>query len=130
MACTNWLGTLNNPTVDPQEFLQSWHNKANAVYVVGQLEKGAEGTVHIQYFVNFKKPGQRLSYLKKYCSQSHFEMVRTNNGADLYCMKAETRVDGPWEFGTKPLKRNSKTDWDEVFQHAKKGEFDKIPAQV
>lgn len=57
MACTNWLGTLNNPKIEAKDFLESWFKKANAVYVVGQLEKGAEGTPHIQYFVNFKKPG-------------------------------------------------------------------------
>lgn len=57
MASTNWLGTYNNPEVDPREFLERWHTHGKAVYVCGQLERGEEGTVHIQYFVNFKKPG-------------------------------------------------------------------------
>jgi hypothetical protein len=57
MACVNYLATLNNPEVDPREFLESWVTKAKASYVTGQLEKGQEGTVHIQYFINFKKPG-------------------------------------------------------------------------
>jgi len=29
-------------------------------------------------------------------------------------MKEETRIDGPWEFGVKPVQRNNKTDWEEV----------------
>lgn len=33
-----------------------------------------------------------------------------NNGADAYCMKEETRVDGPWTFGILPAKRNVKGD--------------------
>lgn len=57
MACVNWLITHNNPTVSLAEYLEAWHTRGKAAYVVGQLEKGAEGTVHIQCFVNFKKPG-------------------------------------------------------------------------
>jgi len=96
MACTNWLGTLNNPDVVPQEYLENFFTKLNATYVCGQLEKGAEGTAHIQFFINVKKPGQRISALKKICNKAHFEQVRVNNGADNYCMKEDTRVEGPW----------------------------------
>lgn len=41
-------------------------------------------------------------------------MVKINNGADNYCMKEDTRLEGPFEYGIKPVKRNSKTDWEEV----------------
>lgn len=54
----NWIGTLNNPDgVVVQEFLERWVLRAKAVYVCGQLERGEEGTVHVQYHINFKKPG-------------------------------------------------------------------------
>ena len=50
-----WIGTYNNPDVTMCEsFLKAWHEQAKAVFVTGQLEKGKEGTVHIQYFVQFK----------------------------------------------------------------------------
>jgi DNA mismatch repair protein MutH len=45
-------------------------------------------------------------------------------------MKEETRVDGPWEFGIKPVKRNSKEDWEEVRKLAMEGKMDKIPADI
>ncbi len=51
-----WIGTLNNP--DPamvEDYIQAWHTKAEAVYATGQLEKGAAGTPHVQFFVQFKK---------------------------------------------------------------------------
>lgn len=48
-----YLGTLNNPTVDPKDFLEKWFTQGKARYVCGQLEKGEEGTPHIQYFLNF-----------------------------------------------------------------------------
>jgi hypothetical protein len=105
----NWLGTLNNPAVDPEEYLLQWADKA--VYVCGQLEEGKEGTRHIQFFVNFKQ-AVRLSALKKVCGKAHFEVVKVNNGAHDYCMKEDTRVAGPWEFGIKPMQRNNKTDWE------------------
>lgn len=64
------------------------------------------------------------------CSKSHFELVKVNNGADDYCLKEDTRVEGPWEFGKKPHKRNSKTDWERVYEEAKVGNLDAIPASV
>lgn len=44
-----WIGTLNNPgDVDMCEaYIYAWKDKAGAVYVTGQLERGAEGTPHI-----------------------------------------------------------------------------------
>lgn len=63
--------------------------------------------------MNFKDQ-KRASAIKKLDKRLHIEIVKVNNGADTYCMKEETRLEGPWEFGTKPLKRNSKTDWEEV----------------
>jgi len=55
--------------------------------------------VHLQYFLQFKKPGKRLTALKKICTKSHFEAVTIDNGADQYCMKEDTRIEGPWTFG-------------------------------
>lgn len=72
----------------------------------------------------------RLSQMKAVCKQSHFEPVVVDNGVDAYCMKDDTRIEGPWEFGVRPVKRNSKTDWARCLDHAKKGEIDKIPASI
>lgn len=45
--------------------------------------------------------------------------VGINNGCEDYCMKTDTRIEGPWEFGTRLMKRNNKTDWDTVYSYAK-----------
>jgi len=76
-----YLGTLNNPTehypdFDLAQYLESWKTKASAEYVTGQLEKGDEGTPHVQYFVQFKKPGVRITALNKHCKKSHFEVIK------------------------------------------------------
>ena len=109
---SNWLGTLNNPDVAlARDYLEMWFSKAGARYVNGQVEKGKEGTVHIQFFLNFANP-VRIAALKKFCSKAHFEVVKQDNGASRYAMKEDTRVEGPWEFGTCPVRRNNKTDWE------------------
>jgi len=45
-------------------------------------------------------------------------------------MKEDTRVDGPYEFGIRPVKRHSKTDWEKVYQLAATGKFNEIPADI
>ncbi len=65
------IGTLNNPTVDTQEYLEKWSKIPGVVFVTGQLEKGEEGTPHIQYFVQTDSQ-KRIGYFKKTCSKSHF----------------------------------------------------------
>lgn len=69
-----------------------------------QLEKGESGTVHIQAYVCLKK-NYRLAGLKKRDPLAHFEMVKRDNGASTYCLKEETRLEGPLEFGTRPMAR-------------------------
>lgn len=53
-----------------------------------------------------------------------------DNGAGEYCNKEETRLDGPWTFGEKPVKRNSKEDWEQVWANAKAGKMEEIPADI
>jgi len=121
----NWLLTLNNPDVT----LESLHVRAGAVYTCGQLEQGVQGTRHFQFFMNFKDP-VRLASFKKLDVRIHAEIVFINNGAHTYCMKEDTRLEGPWEFGVKPVQRNNKTDWEEVMLKAKTGRIDEIPAEI
>lgn len=41
----------------------------------------------------------------------HIEIVKINNGAHDYCMKKESRIGEPVEYGKKPIQRNNKKDW-------------------
>lgn len=90
----NWIGTINNPTI---LFESLWDPEAMN-YMIGQLEKGEEGTLHYQLFINLKRD-QRLSYLKKINNEAHWEIAKDANKARNYCKKEESRVEGPWEFG-------------------------------
>lgn len=128
-----WLCTLNNPQdytkLSPEEYLRSWYGLDKFVYVNGQLEKGAGGTLHLQFYLSAKTQ-VRKSALIKHCKHANYEPVKVDNGASSYCLKEDTRVEGPWEFGTKPVKLNSKTDWQEVWDKAKEGKIDEIPHHV
>mgnify|MGYP002213309153 CR=1 FL=1 len=96
----------------------------------GQLERGeGTGTPHIQFYLNFKNE-TRLAALKKHCKWAHFQPVRRDNGADVYCMKEDTRVEGPWSYGTRPVKRDVKTDWKEVWEKAKNGRLEEVPEDI
>jgi len=73
----------------------------------------------------------RPAVFKKHDKRIHFEKVtRTEDKAAIYCLKEETRLEGPFEYGTKPVRRNNKHDWEEVLGHAKTGNIEKIPASI
>ena len=113
MTARNFLITLNNPIENPKDFLERLFTETKAVYCCGQLEKGKEGTPHVQAFLNFSTP-VRPTALKKVEKKMHIESVKINNGAHDYCMKEDTRLDGPWEFGLRPVQRNCKQDWNAI----------------
>jgi hypothetical protein len=125
----NFLITRNNPEIPPEEYLKELYEKTEAIYVVGQLEKGKEGTLHIQAYVNFGKV-QRISKITKFDKKIHVERVKIDNGAHDYCMKEDTRVEGPWSYGKRPVQRNSKADWEQVRKMAKEGRLEDLPADI
>lgn len=109
----NWLVTTQmRENLFCEDYLEkAYKSLPGCRYVCGQLEKApTTDKLHIQWFVNFDKP-QRHSCIKKFDNSVHTEKVKINNGAHDYCMKEETRVEGPWTYGIKPVQRNSKTDW-------------------
>jgi len=102
MTSRHYICTLNNPTEDAQSTLESIFNRVKATYLIGQLEKGKEGTIHLQFSVNFKN-AVRTSVFKGI--PLHAEKVNRDNGVYEYCSKEDTRLEGPWEFGVKPVRR-------------------------
>lgn len=102
---------------------------ADAVYAKGQQERGAGGFLHWQIVVCFQANKRRSGVVERYPG-AHAELTRSP-AALAYVWKEDTRVEGSqFEHGTPPFKRNSKTDWDAVWEAAKNGDLDAIPAQV
>lgn len=87
-------------------------------YAVWQKEKGSHE--HFQGYIELKR-SQRIAALKKIYPTIHFEPRKgTQEQAIAYCRKVDTRVDGPWEFGS-PAKKGARTDLSKLKEYATSG---------
>jgi len=108
-----WFLTINNPTELNEELLKT----DDARYVVYQIERGLNGTEHIQGLVYYKNP--RVWPKRRYPT-AHIERVKNLQAAIKYCMKEDTRVRGPYEIGVKP-EQGRRTDLEELAIKVKAG---------
>jgi len=86
---TSWSVTINNPTAEDDECLHLARMKPGWS-VIGQLEKGSEGTPHYQLMV--RTPQTRFSQVKKAFPRGHIEVARNAPALQSYVQKAETRL--------------------------------------
>lgn len=100
----NWLFTWNNPGIEEAQFEEHLRSRPGLTYYVFQRERGEIGTEHYQGYIQFKSE-KTLSAVKNQVSPfAHFEIARGTPDQNVtYCTKAETRVRGPYDWGT--LKR-------------------------
>lgn len=104
--------TINNPTgpIAWPEYVR---------YGVYQREKGEQGTEHFQGYVEFSTK-KTFAALKTWLPTAHFEVRKgTREQARNYCMKEDTRVDGPWEHGTWATQQGKRTDLEGAVQTLK-----------
>jgi len=85
---TNWSVTINNPTADDDTNIA--HAKQKNWKVMGQLEKGANGTPHYQ--LHIKTPQVRFSAIKKAFPRAHIEIARNAQALEEYVNKTDTRI--------------------------------------
>ena len=89
--------TLNNPESDEIDFCQSQTLR----YAVWQRESDKNGTPHLQGYLEFSKNVSMKAVKEIIVKDAHLAERRgTREEARGYCMKAESRVAGPWEYGT------------------------------
>lgn len=92
-----WVFTVNNPG----QWRPTWDVTAMA-YMVWQVERGENGTTHIQGYVRFKN-AKTLAAAKNgiVCQEAHMEQAEgTEEQCRDYCTKEETRVGATVEHGT------------------------------
>ncbi len=95
----HWCLTLNNPVLTGEEYLDELKKHKHIRYAVLQLEEGDEGTRHYQAYLEFSQP-KTLFALKVLEPRGHWEARKGTRGqARKYCMKEESRIEGPWELG-------------------------------
>ena len=87
------------------DLFPNWHVSDQVKYLVYQIERApTTGQLHAQGFINLKQ-SRKLSWLKKLINRdntAHCEIAHDVPASILYCQKSESRVFGPWEYGTKP----------------------------
>jgi len=86
---TCWSLTVNNPTDQDYEDMAT-ANQRSGWKVKGQLEKGADGTPHLQLML--QSPQVRFSAVKKQFPRAHIEIARSPAALEKYVGKEETRV--------------------------------------
>lgn len=113
----NWVFTINNPDKYVSQDLFSEDNdakqivdyttkewdeiKSRSTYILCQLERGENGTPHLQGYIELKN-ASRLSTLKVCLPTAHLEPRRgTQKEAIDYCTKSDTREAGPFHWGEK-----------------------------
>lgn len=102
----------------------------NTSWIKGQLECGGNtGYKHWQLVVALSKKGS-LATIKSLFGTCHAELSRSEAAND-YVSKDDTAIVGTqFEFGTKPIRRNSKVDWESVWASAKAGDLESVPASI
>jgi len=121
-----WMATI--PVAD---FHSDMPLPAGVAYIRGQQEIGQEtGYHHWQLLFVLSKP-QRMSWLKNKFGQTANWRQTRSAAADAYVWKEDTRVPNTqFELGVKPIRRNNAADWESIWDHAKNGRIDEIPAQI
>jgi len=120
-----WLLTIPRADWDPPTELPEF-----ASWLRGQAETGEGGYAHWQVFVAFKSKKTLQTCKACFTDTTHCELSRSE-AASEYVWKEDTAVDGTrFEYGAKPFRRNSRTDWESVWTSAQSGLLESIPASV
>lgn len=98
-------------------------------WIRGQQEVGLGGFIHWQVIVAFKQKAS-LRVIQRIFPGVHAELTRSD-AASEYVWKEDSRVEGTqFEYGSKPIQRNSKVEWDKVWESAIVGDIMAIPANI
>jgi len=91
-------------------------------YIIFQRERGVEATTdHFQGYVEFHRPYGLSGVKSRVSGTAHWEIRRgPQKRAIAYCTKADTKVDGPWEYGEK-ASQGTRTDINELTEAVRGG---------
>ena len=93
-----WAWTLNNPG----EWRPRWSDIGQVAYAIYQVERGENGTEHLQGYVRFDVRKRGSTVKRLFDNEAvHFEAARGDEQANKdYCSKEDTQVQPPVEYGT------------------------------
>lgn len=101
------------------------------VWIRGQMERGNDSAyLHWQLCVLFAQKVRLRAVKNVFGDLCHAEPTRSERAVD-YVWKDDTAVEGTrFELGSRPVNRNNEKDWDGIWDAAKHGRLDEIPADV
>lgn len=113
----------------PQAHFTPWL-PVGVSWIKGQLERGEEtGYLHWQICLAFSSK-KSLAQVTEQFGPWNSELTRSE-AASNYVWKEATHVEGTrFELGARPLRVNSKIDWEEVYTRATFGDLMAVPAFV
>jgi len=125
-----WSITLKHDTTKLESYLFRTQLLDGVCYIRGQLELGTTGYLHWQMCACFTKKVRPSTVKNAFGTDAHVELSRSSAIVD-YVWKEDTRVAGTqFEHGELPFNRNNKKDWDKIWNSAKNGNIEEIPASV
>lgn len=106
-----WFFTWNNPDhPNEKNKLLSQYEGSTTAYILFQYEKGEEGTKHYQGVLYNVKKITCSALSKKMVGCGYLAPVINTESAIKYCGKTESRIDGPWSAGRKPIQQGLRSD--------------------
>jgi len=116
-------------TIPHDQYAAPTELPAGLSWIKGQEELGATGYRHWQLVVALSRKSA-LAGVVSIFPGAHAELSRSA-AANEYVWKDDTAVpNSRFEFGAKPIRRNSKTDWESVWTAAQSGDLLAVPANV
>lgn len=99
--------TWNNP---PRHITEEDFKEYGMKYLSYQEERGENGTLHFQGYIEMPKPVRR-THFRPFMLKAHFDKARgTPQEADDYTAKEATRVSGPYRFGERQAGQGTRSD--------------------
>lgn len=115
-------------TIPHEDFVPYPHPQCS--WIRGQLELAESGFVHWQICLALRRKGSCNQMRGYFGERGHYELTRSERAAG-YVWKEDTRVaNTQFEFGTKPIQRNSPQDWEGIWDSAVRGDLNAIPHQI
>ena len=97
-------------------------------YLVFQVEKGENGTPHLQGYAETKSAMRYTTFQSRVSPSQpqhvHYESPRAPAACIAYCKKEDSRVEGPWELGEAKKNQDKKATSAEVLDQVRKGKYD------